>query len=523
MSRKLLKSTAVVSAMTFLSRAMGFVRDMVLARMFGVAAGTDAFFVAFKIPNLLRRLFAEGAFSQAFVPVLTEYKTQRDHAQIQHLVDHVAGTLGAVLLLITVAGVLLAPILIMLFAPGFIGDENKYELSVSMLRITFPYLFFISLTAFAGGILNSYGKFAVPSFTPVLLNICMIIAAVGFSSYFEQPVMALAWGVFIAGLTQLAFQIPFLWQIKLLPKISFARHHDGVKRIMRLMLPAIFGSSVAQINLLFDTLLASLLMTGSVSWLYYSDRLVEFPLGMIGVALATVILPNLSRRHAEQSIAHFSHMLDWALRWVIVVGVPSTIGLFVLASPILITLFNYGEFNARDVRMSSISLMAYSLGLQAFILVKVLAPGFYARQDTRTPVRIGIIAMLSNMVLNVLFVMPLILWWYEAPHLGLALATSCSAFLNAGLLWRTLKRQGVYTASSGWLPLMLQITLATFAMAMFLYYQMGALETWLGWGAVERITQLSLLLIAAVLVYVVVLVAAGARPWRWRSVLIEKE
>lgn len=515
MSRKLLKSTALVSAMTFLSRILGLIRDMVFLRFFGAGPGMDAFLVAFRIPNLMRRLFAEGAFSQAFVPVLSEYKTHHSHDETKELVDRVAGKLTFILFLITVVGVIGAPVMIIISAPGWFLDEpDKYEMSVAMLRFTFPYLFFISLTAFAGGILNSYGRFGVPAFTPVLLNLVLIATAIWISPLIDQPVMALAIGVFVAGVVQLLFQIPFLMKLRLLPRPRRAGHHEGVQRILKLMLPAIFGSSVAQINILFDTLIASFLITGSVTWLYASDRLVEFPLGVFGIALATVILPSLSQRHAEKSPEKFNHTLDWALRWVLIVGVPATLGLLLLAEPIMTTLFQYGEFSAWDVRMSSISLMAYSLGLLGFILVKVLVPGFYARQDTRTPVRVGIIAMLSNMVLNILFVVPLVMGDYEAPHAGLALATSVSAFINAGLLFYILRRDRVYRPEPGWLRLFIQLIPANIVMVLFILWTMGSSEQWLQAESLSRVWHLTWLVAGGGVLYLLAILAAGLRPWR---------
>ncbi len=512
MSERLIKSTAVVSAMTMVSRILGFVRDMVIARMFGAGVGTDAFFVAFKIPNFLRRLFAEGAFSQAFVPVLSEYRSNRESDEVRELVSRVAGTLGGILFLVTLIGVVAAPVLIMIFAPGFIDEPERFDLAAGMLRVTFPYLLFISLTALAGGVLNSYGRFGVPAFTPVLLNLSMIGAAVWLAPYMERPVTALAWGVFIAGVAQLAFQLPFVARLGLLGRPRWGWQDAGVKRIIELMLPAIFGSSVAQINLLFDTLLASLLVAGSVSWLYYSDRLVEFPLGVFGIALATVILPSLSRQHASESPEQFSRTLDWALRWVLVVGTPCSVGLFLLAGPMLATLFQYGEFEATDVRMASLSLMAYALGLLGFILVKVLAPGYYARQDTRTPVRIGIIAMVANMGLNVLFVAPLV--WFEipGPHTGLALATACSAFLNAALLLRGLRAEGVFRARPGWARLLWKVALANLALALVVIFSAGELGSWLEWGWLERVVRLALSIGAGAVVYGVALWLQGIRP-----------
>ncbi len=512
MTKKLVKSTAMVGSMTLLSRIFGFIRDMVVARVFGAGLGTDAFFVAFKIPNFMRRLFAEGAFSQSFVPVLSEYKTQREHDEVKRLADDVAGSFGAILLLITIIGVLTAPVLIAIFAPGFLDEPGKYDLATDMLRFTFPYIFFISLTAFAGGILNTYGRFGVPAFTPVLLNLVLIGCAVWLAPKMDEPIMALAWGVFFAGLAQLLFQLPFLAKLKLLPRPRFDRKNEGVQKIKKLMIPAIFGSSVAQINLLLDTLIASFLVTGSVSWLYFSDRLVEFPLGVFGIALATVILPSLSKQHAAASAEAFSKTLDWALRWVLLIGTPAMVGLFMLAGPMLTTLFQYGEFSQHDAEMATRSLMAYAIGLQGFILVKVLSPGFFARQDTKTPVRIGIIAMVANMVMNVILVFPL-------AHAGLALATSLSAFLNAGLLYRILRREGVYKPEAGWLKLMLQVLTANCIMAALLWWGAGDLQQWFDWSGLQRAMQLLIWIGAGAAVYFITLLLLGVR---FRSVWQQK-
>jgi len=494
-----------------ISRVLGLVRDIVIARAFGAGVGADAFFVAFKIPNFLRRLFAEGAFSLAFVPVLTEYKAQRSHEEVQSLVDHVVGMLGGILFLVTLVGVVAAPILVMIFAPGFLQDPAKYDLTTQMIRITFPYLLFISLTAMAGGILNSYGRFGVPAFTPVFLNLSLIGAALWLAPRMAEPVTALAWGVFIAGIVQLAFQLPFLRAIGFRPRPRLARGDEGVRRIARLMLPGIFGSSVAQINLLFDTLIASFLVTGSVSWLYFSDRLVEFPLGIFGVALATVILPNLSREHVQSSTDTFSATLDWALRLVVVIGVPSAIGLAILAGPMLVTLFQYGAFDLHDVEMARLSLIAYSLGLLGFILVKVLAPGYYARQDTRTPVRIGIIAMVANMVLNVVFVVPMVVWDVPGPHAGLALATSLAAFLNAGLLYRGLRRNGSFQPKSGWFVLIMRVVAASLVMAALLAFGPEDMAQWSERGWLARVSFLVLWVAAGALVYGTLLWVFGMR------------
>ena len=520
MSRRLFRSTMTVGGMTMLSRVLGLLRDVVLARLFGAGAGADAFFVAFRIPNFLRRLFAEGAFSQAFVPVLSEYKTRRDDVEVRRLLDHVSGTLTVVLFIVTLVGVIGAPLLITVFAPGFIDDGGKFTLTVAMVRITFPYILFISLTALAGGVLNSYGRFAIPAVTPVLLNLSLIVAAVWLAPQMERPVMALAWGVFIAGVAQLLFQLPFLARLGLLPRPRLNlwrnRRHEGVRRISRLMMPAIFGSSIVQINLLFDTLIASFLATGSVSWLYYSDRLVEFPLGVFGIALATVILPALSRQHASTATADYARTLDWGLRLVILIGLPAAVGLLVLAGPMIVAIFQYGEFTAHDVLMARASLMAYAIGLMGFILIKVLASAYYARQDTRTPVRIGIIAMLVNMVLNVVFVVPWVWLDSPAPHAGLALATSLSAFLNAALLYRGLSRQGTLRSEPGWPGFLLRVSLAALFMSGVLFWGSGTVESWLPMSLVERVSRLVLWVSIGAIIYFVVLALLGVRPSQFR-------
>jgi putative peptidoglycan lipid II flippase len=496
--------------MTMISRVLGFVRDIVFARIFGADATTDAFFLAFKIPNFLRRLFAEGAFSQAFIPVFTEYKENRDKAELKELLDRVAGTFGVVLFFITLIGVVAAPWLIMAFGPGFLEDEHKYGLAVDMLRITFPYIFFISLTAFAGSILNSHSKFAVPAITPVFLNLCLISAAIWGAPMMEVPIMALAWGVFIAGMVQLAFQLPFLFKMGLLPRPRWGAAHEGVRRIGKLMMPAIFGSSVVQINLLLDTVIASFLITGSISWLYYSDRLVEFPLGVFGIALATVILPKLSKDVATASMDTFAKTLDWAMRWVLVIGTPAAMGLIMLAAPMLATLFFGGEFGVDDVEMSAMSLMAYSLGLLGFIMVKVLAPGFYARQDTKTPVKIGIIAMVCNMGLNIAIVVPWVMLDYIGPHTGLALATAGSGFINAGMLFYKLRKEGVYQAQPGWPLFALRVVFASVMMGGVLFWFVEPLSVWtLEWTTLERIMHLLKWLAVGVTVYFGSLLLSG--------------
>lgn len=507
----LFKSTAVVSSMTMVSRVFGLLRDMVFTRYFGADAGTDAFLVAFKIPNFLRRLFAEGSFSQAFVPVLTSVRAEEDDEAVSELVRNTLGTLAGVLFIISVIGATATPILVMIFAPGFIDQPEKFNLTTDMLRITFPYIFFMSLTALSGGILNTYGRFAVPAFTPVLLNLSLIAAAIWLAPLMEVPIMALAWGVFIAGVAQLAFQIPFILKLGLLRWPRWGWKNSGVRRILKLMIPGIFGSSVMQINLLLDTVIASFLVSGSVTWLYLSDRMVELPLGIFGIALATVILPNLSKKHAAGDPEAFSHMLDWALRLVLVIALPAAVALAVLAGPILSTLFFYGDFRPIDVEMASISLLVYSGGLIGFIMVKVLAPGYFARQDTKTPVKVGLIAMFANMAMNIIFVVPMVKLGWPAPHAGLALATTLSAFLNAGLLYLGLKKAGIYTPQKGWSKLFFQTILAASIMGGGVFMLAGELSFWITATAVERVIRLSWIIPIGVVSYFAVLWITGVR------------
>ncbi|MFP8966638.1 murein biosynthesis integral membrane protein MurJ [Pokkaliibacter sp. CJK22405] len=506
----LLRSSAVVSVMTLLSRVMGLIRDIVIASAFGAGAGADAFFVAFKIPNFLRRLFAEGAFNQAFVPVLADYQTNATKEEVKRLINAVSGVLGVSLLVVTLFAIGGARFVAWVFAPGFHAEPDKFDLAVSMLRITFPYLLLISLTAFAGSILNAYKRFAVPAFTPIWLNLVMIATALWLAPRLNEPVMALAWGVLVAGIVQFTFQMPFLYRLGLLPVPVVDFKHSGVIKILRLMLPALFGVSVSQINLLLDTVLASFLQTGSVSWLYYSDRLSELPLGVFGIAIATVILPSLSRHHAGKSAEQFSRTLDWAIFMVLLIGIPAALALGMLAEPLLITLFHYGALTEHDIAMSAQSLRAYSVGLLAFMLIKVLAPGFYARQDTKTPVKIGMVAMISNMVLNLLLIGPM-------AHAGLALATSISAFLNAGLLAWGLKKAGVLHRHEGWFKRGFMLLMANVALIAFLYFLVPAENNWFGWSTVQRIWHMALIIVVAVVLYLVVVFASGLRVRHLRA------
>lgn len=507
MTVKLLKSSAIVSVMTFFSRIMGLVRDVIIAVLFGAEANTDAYFVAQKIPNFLRRLFAEGAFSQAFIPVLAETKAQGDFKAVQQLVNRVAGTLGCILLLVTVPAVLGSAGVIAVFSPGFYlaEDPSKYLLATDLLKITFPYLFFIALTAFAGAVLNTYDRFAVPAITPIFLNICIILGALAGSHFFAEPTFGLAWGVLVAGIVQLAFQLPFLWRLNLMPRPQIAFGDARVKQIMALMLPGIFGVSVSQINLMIDTQIASFLDTGSITWLYLSDRLLEFPLGVFGIAIATVILPALSRHHATSSIDEFRANLNWGLRLVLLIGLPATVGLIVLAEPMVLTLFQYQNFTVFAAHQASLSLVAYAAGLLPFMFIKVLAPAYFARQDTKTPVRVGIFAMVSNIVFNLLLFIPF-------GHVGLAAATSLSALINAGLLYRGLKRKSIFQLQGGWWKWGLQLSFAGAAMVLVLVTTNAAISDWQAWSVWERIGHLGARIVLAAAVYLASLWLVGVRP-----------
>lgn len=493
------------------SRVLGLARDVVFAWYIGAAGGADAFFVAFKIPNFLRRLFAEGAFAQAFVPVLSEYRQNRERSAVRHLIDHIAGCLGLSVFAISALAVLAAPALTFLVAPGFYyNSPEKFALTVDLIRITFPYLALISLAGFVGSILNSYDRFAIPAITPVLLNLVLITAAVFASNWFSVPSMALAWGVLIAGVCQLCFQLPFLAGIGLLPRPKFVWQDPAVKKVLGLMLPALFGVSVAQINLLLDTVLASFISDGSVSWLYYSDRLIELPLGVFGIAIATVILPTLSRQFSADC-SHYGDTLDWALRSVLLIAAPSTLALVVLALPIISTLFQYGDkFTEFSALMASYSLIAYALGLSAFMLIKVLVTGYFSRQDTRSPVRIGIIAMVVNMVCNLILVIPFHIYG-QIGHVGLALATSLSAFLNAYLLLTGLIRSGVYKPRADWWLFLSRLALASIAMTAALMVAKYSLPPFVELAWWWRIIHIAWLCGVGLLIYGVVLLLSG---WR---------
>lgn len=500
----LLRTLATVSSLTLLSRILGFVRDFVIARAFGAGALTDAFFVAFRLPNLLRRLFAEGAFSQAFVPMLAEYRNRREPAETRQLVDRVATALFLVVVLIAALGVIGAPVLVYVSAPGFAVDADKFALTVTLTRITFPYILFMALVALAAGILNTWGRFALPAFTPVLLNLSFIGMALLAASWFDPPVLALAWAVFIGGVLQLALQLPALKRIGMLPRFDFAPGDPGVRRVLTLMAPAVLGVSVAQISLLINTIFASFLASGSVSWLYYADRLMEFPAGLLGAALGTILLPSLSKAHANADPREFSALLDWGLRLTFLLTLPAAIGLAVLSVPLIATLFQHGAFTVEDVLQTRTALVAYSVGLIGLILVKVLAPGFYARQDIKTPVKIALLTLAATQAMNLLFIVPL-------KHAGLALSIGLASCLNAALLFRGLRQRGTYVAQAGWAMFGLRICIALVVLAATLWFGMGREADWLGASALSRILHLSALVVGGAAAYFATLWLLGFR------------
>ncbi|EKA6055896.1 murein biosynthesis integral membrane protein MurJ [Vibrio parahaemolyticus] len=511
MSKRLLKSGMIVSAMTLISRVLGLVRDVVVANLMGAGASADVFFFANKIPNFLRRLFAEGAFSQAFVPVLTESHAQGDMDKTRELIARAAGTLGVIVSVVTLLGVLGSGVVTALFGFGWFLDwmnggpsAEKFELASMMLKITFPYLWFITFVALSGAILNTLGKFAVSSFTPVFLNVMIILSAWFISPQMSQPEIGLAIGVFLGGLVQFLFQIPFLIKAGVMVKPKWGWRDPGVVKIRTLMIPALFGVSVSQINLLFDTFIASFLQTGSISWLYYSDRLLEFPLGLFGIAIATVILPALSRKHVDAHSEGFSHTMDWGVRMVTLLGIPAMLGLMVLAKPMLMVLFMRGEFSPQDVHQASLSLLAYASGLLNFMLIKVLAPGYYSRQDTKTPVKYGIIAMVTNMVFNAIFA-------YFYGYVGLAIATALSAFVNMALLYRGLHIAGVYQITKRTVFFIIRLVIAGAAMVAAILWQLEDMSVWLEWSFAHRSGMLGMLIGLGAAVYLAVLFLTGVR------------
>ena len=501
----LLRTLAAVSSLTMVSRVLGYVRDFFIARVFGAGMLTDAFFVAFKIPNLLRRLFAEGAFSQAFVPILGEYKNSTSAEETKTLVDSISTILFLALVVAAALGVAVAPLIVYLTAPGFAAEPEKFAVTVQLLRITFPYILFISLVALSAGILNTWNRFAVPALTPSLLNVAFIVGAAFFAEHFDPPVLVLAWAVFLGGILQLAFQVPFLLKLGLLPRWRLDLSHPGLRRVLLLMLPAAFGVSVSQISLLINQIFASFLQTGSVSWLYYADRLMELPAGVLGVAVGTILLPSLSKYHADANPGEYSRLLDWGLRVSVLLAVPSAVALAVLALPLIAMLFQYGRFTADDAWMTRQALVAYSAGLVGIILVKILAPGFYARQNVATPVKIGIATLIATQGMNLAFIGPL-------RHAGLALAIGLGACLNAALLYRFLRRNGIYSPQPGWPMFLLKVLTAVAVMGAVLYFAMGPTSWWLASTWERKVPAVMGLVLLGAACYGACLFAFGFRP-----------
>lgn len=505
----LLKALATVSGLTLLSRISGLVRDLLVARYFGASGATDAFFLAFSLPNLLRRLFAEGAFSQAFVPILGEYKNTRGEEQTRILVDDVATLLFWILMLVTAIGVIAAPLIIYIVAPGFADEPERFSLAVQMLRIMWPYILLISLVAFASGILNTYSRFSIPAFTPVLLNLSFILAMLGFAHFFHPPIYVLAWAVLAGGVAQLLLQWAALKRIGKLPRIRWnlrsAWADEGVKRILRQMAPAVLGVSVAQISLVINRIFQSFLETGSISWLFYADRLMEFPTGMLGVALGTILIPFLTKAHVEQDHSSYNQLLDWGLRLTFLLALPASVALAVLSLPLIATLFHHGQFSARDALMSAQALTAYALGLLGLISVKVLAPAFYAKQDIKTPVKIAVLVLMLTQLMNLAFI-----GWIK--HAGLALSISLAACINAALLYAGLRKRGIYLPAPGWAWFLLKLLVALTVFGAALYWAQS-LVPWLQLAAqpLQRAFFLGLIVVGGALLYFTLLFMLGFR------------
>ncbi|GBH20439.1 Peptidoglycan biosynthesis protein MviN/MurJ [Pseudomonas syringae pv. actinidiae] len=504
LSMNLLKSLAAVSSITMVSRVLGFMRDTIIARTFGAGMATDAFFIAFKLPNLLRRIFAEGAFSQAFVPILAEYKSLQGEEATRTFVAYVTGLLTLALAVVTLLGVIFAPWVIWATAPGFADTPEKFALTSDLLRVTFPYILLISLSSMAGAILNTWNRFSVPAFVPTLLNVSMIFFALFLTPYFDPPVMALGWAVLVGGLLQLLYQLPHLKKVGMLVLPRLNLRDSGVWRVMKQMLPAILGVSVSQISLIINTIFASFLVAGSVSWMYYADRLMELPSGVLGVALGTILLPILSKTYAQRDRQEYSRILDWGLRLCFVLVLPCTLALGLLAEPLTVSLFQYGQFNALDAAMTQRALVAYSVGLLGIILIKVLAPGFYAQQNIRTPVKIAIFTLIVTQLLNLAFIVPL-------QHAGLALAISVGACINAGLLFWQLRKQDLFQPQPGWTKFLFKLVVAVAVMSAVLLGLMHFMPAWDEGHMLERFLRLGALVAAGVVTYFAMLLVLGFR------------
>jgi putative peptidoglycan lipid II flippase len=502
----LLKALTTVSGMTLLSRITGLARESLKATAFGAGFQMDAFEAAFRLPNLLRRLFAEGAFSQAFVPILAEYRTRRGDEATRVLVGRVGGLLAIILLAVTVVGVLAAPWLVYALAGGFGRTPGKVELTAELIRIVFPYVLFISLVSLASGVLNVYRRFAIPAFTPVLLNLSIIGAAVFLARFFDPPIVALAVGVAIGGVAQLALQAAALARLGLMPRFGLDLHDEGVRRVLRAMGPAVIGVSAAQISVLISTQLAALLGDGRISWITYADRLMEFPTALLGVALGTIILPSLAQHHSDANHAEYSDLLDWGLRLALLLALPAAVALWLLSVPLVATLYQYGRFTVDDVWNTRLALLGYAVGLPALILIKILAPGFYARQVMRTPVKIAFVTVIVTQALAVLLAWPL-----RLGHAGLTLATSLGACLNASLLFVSLRRHGFFAPRAGWVPFLSRIFLALVVLGGALLLLGGSPRDWLVASLWTRIGWLLGLVVGGAVAYFGTLYLLGFR------------
>ena len=479
----LLKTLSTVSALTLLSRIAGLARESLKAFAFGAGMQMDAFEAAFRLPNILRRLFAEGAFSQAFVPILSEYRRARGDAATRDLAGRVATLLAVVLVALSALGIVAAPWLVYLLASGFAQTPGKVELTADLIRIMFPYILFISLVSLAGGVLNVYRRFAIPAFTPVLLNVSMIAAAIYLAPHVDPPILALAWGVAIGGVAQLLFQLWPLARLHMLPRVSFHWRDEGVRRILLLMGPAILGVSAAQISALINTQLAAYLGNGRISWITYADRLMEFPSALLGVALGTILLPSLSKHHHDANDAQYSELLDWGLRLTFLLALPAALALALLAVPLIATLYHYGRFTVNDLWQTRAALIGYSFGLLGLIAVKILAPGFYARQNMKTPVKIAFLTVLFTQTLAVILM-------FQIGHAGLTTATSLGACFNATLLYAAMRRDRAYTPRPGWGRFLVRVAIALIVLGVVLWFVPGDDAFWLHaglWGKIGRL------------------------------------
>jgi len=529
----MLRGVISFSAMTLVSRILGLARDMAINIAFGADAATDAFWVAFRIPNFLRRLFAEGSFSTAFVPVFTEVKQTRSHAELKELTARVAGALGSALLVVTALGILFAPQVATMFEPGALDEPHKFDLTIDLLRLTFPFLLCVSLTALTAGALNSFHKFALPAFAPVILNVCMIAGALWLAPHLRIPIMSLGWAILVGGILQLLLLLPALHRIDLLTLPRWGWNHPDVRRILRLMVPTLFSSSVTQINLLLDTVILSLLITGSQSWFSQSTRFLELPLGMFGVAFGTVLLPALSRSHVALDRVRFSRVLDWGLRNNLLIAAPAMFALLLLATPLVATLFQHGRFNAFDTHMVTLSISALAFGLPAYALVKVLLPAFYSRQDTKTPMRVAFISLIANVVFNLALIALLFELWAPATvkrepllhgiaqvpalHVALAIGSVLSSYLQFALLWYWLKRAGVYQRGPGWMRHFARLTVACAAMVLVLALGRWYWPDWTHARIWQRVWHLVVLVAAGGITYLGALFATGFRLHQLRE------